>query len=378
MAAYEIIPYHAGLEPEIVELRNMASGGGPAKSRQFLDWKYNQNPFARDSFLTVAQYEGRVIGMRGAYGTCWEADGVDRVVLPAVDDFAVLPEHRGSGVATLIMRAQHDDLKARGYPFAMALSSGRLTALASLAAGWKSVAAMEPVVRFGPRRRLTRGLYGRLHGVRFLWRLAARNDRVTPSPTEPFARLEALGRIPGRAPGTTIVFERAARADAMAALIQRLGHDGRIRQVRDAEFIAWRYRNPWREYGFLYMERGGRLDGFLALGRFHEYRQTMTPFHIVDWEGVPPETRAELLAVALRHGRFPEIGAWSAAGHTEDQLVLVRAGFVPWELESRARGLPCVLVRAISSAPAEEWKLGNRRLIDRENWDTRLLYSMHG
>jgi GNAT superfamily N-acetyltransferase len=378
MTGYEIILYRPDLEPGVVELRNLASIGGPAKSRQFLDWKYRQNPLAGESFLYVALHEGRVVGMRGAYGTCWQADGVDRIVLPAVDDFAVRPEHRNSGVATLIMRAQHDDLRARGYPFMLALSSGRMTTLASLASGWKSAVAMEPVVRFGFRRRIAHELSERLRGTRVLWRLARRNRRVVQSPTGPFERLASLGRTPGRETGTTIVFERVARADAMAALIQRLGYDGRIRHVRDAEFLAWRYQNPWREYGFLYLERADRLEGFLALGRFHEYRPPMNPFHVVDWEGVSPGARAELLGVALRHGHFTEIGAWSAAVHSEDRKVLAGTGFVPSELESRARGLPCTLVRAIDSAPASEWKIGNRRLVDDDNWDLRLLYSMHG
>ncbi len=378
MAGYEVVPYHPDLEPEVVELRNLASGGGTAKSRQFLDWKYRQNPLARDSFLYVALHQGRVVGMRGAYGTCWQAGGVDRIVLPAVDDFAVRPEHRNTGVATLIMRAQHDDLEARGYPFMVALSSGRMTTLASLATGWRSAVSMEPITRFDLRRRIAHELHERLHGTRVLWRLAPRNDPVVQSPTGPFDRLASLGRIPGRETGTTIVFERFTRTDAMAALIRRLGHDGRIRQVRDAEFLAWRYRNPWREYGFLCLERADRLDGFLALGRFLEYRPPMNPYHIVDWEGVSPDARAELLRVALRHGRFPEIGAWSATVSTTDQSILAEAGFVPSELESRARGLPCILVRATGSALADEWKLGNRRVVERDSWDLRLLYSMHG
>jgi len=378
MAGYEIVPYHPDLEPEVVELRSLASGGGLTMSRQFLDWKYCQNPLASDSFISVALHGGRVVGIRGAYGTCWQADGVDRMVLPAVDDFAIRPEHRNTGVATLIMRAQRDQLEARGYPYLLALSSGRMTTLASLAAGWKSAAPMEPVARFNLRRRVAHELHGRLHGTRLLWRLASRNDPVVQAPAVPFERLGSLGRVAGRKTGTTIVFERSARAEAMAALIQRLGHDGRIRQVRDAKFLAWRYRNPWREYGFLYLECADRLEGFLGLGRFHEYRPPMNPFHIVDWEGTSPEARAELLEVALRHGRFPEIGAWSAAVHAEDQEVLAAAGFIPSELESRARGLPSVLVRAIGAASASEWKLGNRHLVDRANWDMRLLYSMHG
>jgi hypothetical protein len=46
----------------------------------------------------------------------------------------------------------------------------------------------------------------------------------------------------------------------MADLVRRLGHDGRLRHVRDERYLAWRYRNPLYEYRFLVRE-SDRLEG---------------------------------------------------------------------------------------------------------------------
>jgi GNAT superfamily N-acetyltransferase len=379
MARYEIVAYRDELEPGIIELRNLTWHSDPSVPRRFLDWKYRRNPYFERPMITVALHGGRVVGMRGAYGTCWEAEGAARVIIPAADDFAILPAHRNAGLATLIMHSMLEGLAARGFAYVVALSAGRMTTLASLATGWKSAGAMEPVARFGLGRRIAHAFEERLHGTRVLWRLAPRDVPAAYSSEGPFARLDALGRTPGRESGTTLVFERAVRAQAMAALIERIGHDGRIRQVRDAEFLAWRYQKPAREYGFLYLERSdGRLDGFLALGRFPAYQPPMLAFHVIDMEGTTPAVREELLATALRHGRFPAIGAWSAGVSAEDRPLLDRAGFVPVDIASRARGLPCVLVRAVGSTAASEWRIGRRHLADPRDWDMRLLYSMHG
>ena len=54
--------------------------------------------------------------------------------------------------------------------------------------------------------------------------------------------------------------------DAMAELVERLGHDGRIRYRRDREYLDWRFRNPTSEYRFLYWEES-RLEGYLVLSR---------------------------------------------------------------------------------------------------------------
>ena len=117
-----------------------------AESRRYLEWKYEQNPYIRDPILYLARANGRLVGMRGLSGARWEAgQGNAPALMPYPDDHVVVEDQRGSGVATLLMRALLDDASARGIDYLCNLSAGLVTALASLAAGWKKVIAMEPV-----------------------------------------------------------------------------------------------------------------------------------------------------------------------------------------------------------------------------------------
>jgi hypothetical protein len=90
-------------------------------------------------------------------GTSWQVDDdASRHVLPYADDMVVAPEHRNRGLVTLIMKKAFDDLAQRGFPFAISLSAGPVTYVASLALGWRSAGSFEPVRREAPERSLQR------------------------------------------------------------------------------------------------------------------------------------------------------------------------------------------------------------------------------
>jgi hypothetical protein len=164
----------------------------------------------------------------------------------------------------------------------------------------------------------------------------------------------------------------------MAELSGRVADPAQIRHVRDAALLAWRYRNPIREYRFFYYERRGALEGYLALGRYPSYRPPMHPFHIADLEASSPQVRAELLESALAWGRFPDLLAWTGTERAENRALLARHGFIPTDLRLRARGLPCVLLRRLGAPSDSEWTLGTTRALDAGHWDIRLIDSMHG
>jgi hypothetical protein len=165
----------------------------------------------------------------------------------------------------------------------------------------------------------------------------------------------------------------------MAALHDRLPRDGRIRHVRDTAFFTWRYANPTRQHRFLFCDRDGRLEGYLALARWRACRLPNLPFHIVDWVGSSREVRGELLRWALRIARFPEVGMWFATRSPEERAVLEREGFEPTDLGFRERGLPCFLLKRLGPpAPAEQWTIGGGSALDLSRWDIRLIDSMHG
>jgi hypothetical protein len=168
------------------------------------------------------------------------------------------------------------------------------------------------------------------------------------------------------------------RPDAMSELVVRLGHDGRIRHIRDREFFAWRFRNPLGIYRFLYLG-DSQLDGYLVLKCAHPGALEPNKVKIVDLEATQPVQRTELLEVAIKSGRFAELFAWGATLPVDTGPYLSANGFRPADLESRAHGCPCVLVRPVSPKSVDsDWVLGDRRLTDLANWDMRMLYTMAG
>jgi hypothetical protein len=87
-----------------------------------------------------------------------------------------------------------------------------------------------------------------------------------------------------------------------------------------------------------------------------------------------------LLDAAIDLGRFQELFAWAAtlSDESRNHLLSVRR-FKPAELDMRAHGCPCVLVKRVSTQPeGSNWMLGNYRLTDLADWDMRMLYTMAG
>ncbi len=373
MSAFEVVRYRPVFKDRMVELRSRAYGFESPDSREYLEWKYERNPYLSEPLLHLAvDGGGNVAGMRGFYGTRWRTPGGD-VTMPCADDFAIAPEHRNSGLTTAIMRVALEDLAGRGFEHVINTSGGRVTVLHSLATGWKSVGAMEPVARVSLSGRARAAVRGRARGKRLIWRLGRQSDEVQPSDARCFERLDNAG---GRSvPGGSIVVETVPRTQAMADLVARIPCDGRIRHARDRAFFDWRFANPWREYRFVYLERDGRLEGYLVLARHTRYRPPMVPFRVADWEGTSAEIRRQLFEFTLAHGRFPSLSTWTASCGDEDRALLERSGFRPAELDLRARGLPCVLLRRLSGSG--DWRIAGVPALDRANWDVRLIDSMH-
>src|SRR5262249_32601926 len=144
---------------------------GFPESRDYLEWKYEQNPYIQGPIYYIARVNGRIVGMRGIYGTCWEHDRARQAtVLPCADDWAVDTEFRNRGVASAIMREAVDDLAKGGYESVINTSGGRVTVVASLAAGWRSAQALERVVRRSRDEQTRHKVRMRLRGVRGAWR----------------------------------------------------------------------------------------------------------------------------------------------------------------------------------------------------------------
>lgn len=355
----EIVPYSPELEPLIAQLQTHLWSPDASLNHRYFRWKYLENPALPDALVSVALSSGRAVAMRGLSGALWQVGDPDsRHPIPYADDFVVAPAHRNSGVAARVMQASLETAARHGFAFAVNLSASPITFVNSLANGWRSAGSFGSVWR---ESAAAGGLIRRLGPIRRL---------LAPSP---FARLDRAKAGSGGA----VVVAREPRPEAMAALIERLPWDGRIRMLRDARYLTWRFRNPLHEYRFLFWDEG-RLEGFIVLQRYR--MQRVDPWvNIVDLEAADDRIRSGLLSAALDLGEFPRVHAWTVGTGEGLRRALSERGFVapPAErMRARSRGL---LIRKLGgSPPGDRWRLGGRDLLRIDDWDLRLAYSMSG
>lgn len=366
---YEVVPYRREFRAQVTTLQHHLWRGGRARNTAYLAWKYEQNPYLPDPLIYLALYRGRVVGMRGAFGSCWEA-GPDRLVVPCADDFVIAPAHRQRGLVGQIMSAALADLAARGHRVAFSLSAGPATLAGSLVGGWRSVGSVREVCRGGPPRAGVRRQASRV----IAW-LASRgwDGGVARLWQRPFRRLD---RAAPRTPSGAVWCAAAPRPEAMADVVARQSYDGRIRHVRDARYLAWRFANPLHEYRFLFAG-ADRLAGYLALQAYRPFPDRGV--NIVDWEASDPAVRRDLLRAAIDWGGFGQLSLWSMSLDADTRRLVEHAGFVPAARERLVRQGPALLVRVIGSPPDRGAPtLGARPLLDPGAWDLRMLYSMAG
>jgi hypothetical protein len=371
---YEIVPYRPQHKKQVAALQTHLWSTDADLGAHHLQWKYEENPYLEEPLIYLAFHGGELVGMRGFYGSKWELGApAERHLLLVADDAVVAPAHRDRGLVTMIMRVAFEDLAQKGYHYVLNLSGGPVTVVGSLAMGWKSAGPLDPIARQSgspvPRR-----LRQFLQRKPLLWRYARSRFLHTAGENRPFSELDRKAWVRS---GGSIRIEREPRPEAMSKLVTRIGHDGRIRHVRDAEFFAWRFRNPLGEYRFLYLGNSG-LDGYLVLKCARPSAVESKRVKIVDLEATQPSSRDELLDAAIRLGEFPELFAWAAIQPNDIRGYLDARNFSPVDFEWRARGCPCVLVKPVSPRPIGDWMLGKLRLTDRANWDMRMLYSMTG
>ena len=375
--ALEVIRYAPELRDEIIALQQYLWGSDPIRNAAYLKWKYEESPLHAEPLIYLARAGGRIVGMRGFFGTRWQGGG-ETVLGVYADDTVVAPEWRGRGVFQKIMSAALDEVADRGYELAFNLSAGRETWVASIATGWKSIGSMRPVARVrdgGVMRRLGRTVLRRFPALQRirpaggLWRRAAR-WKGWP---------EACDALECTSGTRRVTFACAPRPVEMADLVRRIGHDGRIRHVRDAEYLAWRFQNPLQEYRFLFVEGWSGLDGYLVLQRATSDVAGQARIQIVDWEAIRTDAREDLIMAAAVLGRNHSLVTWTATLAPEALQALQRVQFIAIEPEATARGYPSVLVRSLRyDQPVASWAIGDRRLMELSNWDLRLIYSMSG
>ena len=364
---YEIVPYRPEHRPAVVALQRHLWGPDAAGNESYFAWKYEANPYLREPVIALAIHRGTVVGMRGLCGARWEVGaGGTRVDLPFVDDLVVAPEHRDRGLAGRLIRATLASAKALGCPLVLSLRAGTVTMMSSLAAGFRSLGAMEPVVRMAEGTRVRLWFLDRLKRKRLLWRVAGSPMLRSRAEREPFRRLDRGASLPGG-----IAVSSRPPIEAMAALFAAEVPDPRIRQLRDATFLDWAFRNPRLDFRFLTLG-GDRLEAILVLHQLRFGPGLPARVEVAEWEGVSEAAREAVMAAAIAGGRFPELMCWTATAPPGGGEVLTRMGFVPGDLEQRVRGVPAALVYPTGET-ADAWTLFGVDAAVRAHWRFCLL-----
>jgi hypothetical protein len=377
---YEIVKYRSDCKTQVAELQKLLWSSDASLNTRYLEWKYERNPRLREPLIYLALHRGRPIGMRG-FHEAWLEAGTPSRAFPVLvaGDALVAPAHRDRGLVTRIMKAAYADLSRRDYGHLVSLGgASRVNAFGMMTLGWKSAGGLRPMGRIAPTATRRRRLTELVGGLPLVWRFKDARVLAGADQRAPFRHLDAVD--PGRRPGghLPIAVERGPRLDAMIELVERLGHDGRIRYVRDREYLAWRYQNPLSEYRFLYWAEA-RLEGYLVLARRASDLGDWSRVYIADLESTDMRVRADLLSAAIQWGRFPEFVTWTATLSAEELQLLKDRAFAPVDPENTARGCPCILVRPLRDGLSEtRWSLGDRRVLDASSWDVRVLYSMRG
>lgn len=221
-------------------------------------------------------------------------------------------------------------------------------------------------------------------GPRILERLRDRARRL-PGRTRVNAALRSRWPRPlfhrldwaGRRSAGPVMLSRSPRPREMADLVARLPWGGGIRHVRDADYLAWRFRNPLHEYRFLFWDDGG-LQGYLVLQRYLSECADQGCVNIADWEAADEHIRSGLLEAALTWGHFARLHAWTVGLSDAIHARLRDHGFVRAEAAVRTQSGGPLVCRLGEAEPDTPWKLGGRDLLHIADWDLRMLYSMAG
>ena len=250
----EIVKYQPELKDEIVKLQTHLWSPDISLNKAYFEWKYECNPYIRDPLVYLALKGGKAVGMRGMFGTQWQIGPEPKTVIGLYsDDLVIAPAYRNTGLIPRIMKAAFDDLATLGYEYAFNLSAGPITFLASLAIGWRSIGSMEPVtLSCNPRFHIPE-IRKIVSGLPLIWRFANRMPSLHFRKKKPtFFWLDKAQAQEGPSENSALFISKTPDPPAMAELVKRLAYDGRLRHIRDKEYFSWRFKNPFKDYRFIF------------------------------------------------------------------------------------------------------------------------------
>jgi hypothetical protein len=238
--------------------------------------------------------------------------------------------------------------------------------------GWKRVGLLDPMGTRPLGLRLRQRFRSVIRNMPAIWRFAGSPALYSRTEKTPFLRIDQIIAAGGRDETTGMTFSKQPRLPEMVELIHRQRHDGRIRHLRNPEYLRWRYENPLQEYRFLY-SHGERFDGYIAMSGSVASHLPAGRVTVADIEARDDDAFHALLRAAVAH--VQELYVWTATMSDAQRSVLNDLGFGPVDPQRTSRGCPCILVRPLSEAA--KWELGGLSLLDMNAWDIRCFYAMN-
>ncbi len=382
LAGYTFALYESKFRDGVIELQQHLWGNDREKNIAYIAWKYENNPYPDATFIRLALFDGKVVGMSTVYGAQWEVgQPTQKFLCPLQCDIVIHPDHRMRGVGSKLSLLLMDDLARHGSDYIFALSANPGSYAASLRVGFQSVGVVETATQQvgGQRSNPLRAFAAKLPFVKQIYhQLRQRVYVMPPRPSQwlPFETLDMTQALIVEKSKGHIALEKAPRPEAMAELVERLGTDGRIRHTRDSGYFAWRFNNPRSMYRFLFWENN-QLEGYLVLQAWLGKYEGV--YNIIDWEATSLQAKSDLLLSALENGQFPKLETWSASLPQDVKAMLQERGFHFYDATTVASGdawLPPILIRAVQQDNLPpNWRLVDRDLLKLENWNLRAVYS---
>lgn len=277
LTAYRADPHHDAL----IRFQKLLWGDDLRRNAAYLDWKYRQNPYLDDRYLTLALDDAdRIVGMIGAFGAAWQDAHGQRTLIPCLADAVLSPEHRGGR----LFNAMVEDLTGRmardGLPWLLDFGNGQAAA-ALVLRGWR---------RIGP------------------WAVVSAPQRSAPPP-----RVQWSDTAPHVGPrsGFTLTASDAVDPGAMAHTAQV--HDdvgNRRRHVYDAEYLSWWHRNPMSRR-FCLTAGSPELAGYLVAQRPIDSSDVHTETTILDCVADSDQLWFDLMEHAAAQLPGPRVVMWT-------------------------------------------------------------------
>ena len=335
--------------PEVAELLCHLTGAESSWNRDYLTWKYLDNPFVERPLGIVALAGREVAGFRGYYATPWQlpSSGYRTLVL-SPGDTCVHPEHRRKGLSVkmgrVAMRELHPD-----YRVFLNMTAGASSVPGYLRMGFVPLQDKSRLTLISPlrgARALLRSRGARLGGVEF----GEFGDiELSPDPLP-----EELARV----------------------AMDPASSEAKLTPVQDERFFRWYFRAPGANHVFLCARERGRVAGYVVL-QVAASGQLAT---ITDYSRRSFPAVAEILRFLARSKPFGLIWMYSFTPDPELRRLLHALGFrgdsVIERVRRRMNRVWPLLVRPVRADPEEEdWFVEGLDIRAISNWDIREIRS---